>query len=91
MNKQKYQHLASDQTQSTSLTHHRSTLLLDLLDHRPIIRTLLIKRTRLLRVSSHPNDRSVTCTITDVGHVVEEGDFEIIGMVPHYTFAKSDC
>lgn len=61
-------------------TYHRSSFLLDLLDHTPILSSLRIKRGRLLRVPSDPDERSVAGSIPDIRHIVEEGDFEGVGV-----------
>lgn len=65
-------------------THHRSPFLLDLLDHRPIVRPLRIQSRRFLRVPSDPDQGTMSGSISDVGHVVEEGDFETVGVLSDY-------
>jgi hypothetical protein len=77
-------HSSRDDALSLAETHHRSAFLLDLLDHRPIIRPLRIQRRRFLRVPSDPDQGTMSGSISDVGHVVEEGDFETVGVL-------SDC
>ena len=65
-------------------TYDRSTLLLDLFDHRPVVRPLSVKGRRLLRVPADPHQGSVSGPVSNVGHVVEERNFQGVGV-------RSDC
>jgi hypothetical protein len=77
-------HSSRDDALSLAETHHRSAFLLDLLDHRPIIRPLRIQRRRFLRVPSDPDQGTMSGSISDVGHIVQEGDFETVGVLSDY-------